>query len=63
MLLYAFLTYIGLAAAARCKIIGPDFANCRSCPGNCDIKSTFPSGSFQDIDCLWNRGEEILGNK
>ncbi|OJJ81001.1 uncharacterized protein ASPGLDRAFT_28638 [Aspergillus glaucus CBS 516.65] len=63
MLLYAFLAYLGIAAAETCRITGSGIANCRFCPGNCDIKSTFPPGSSRDIDCLWNRGEEVQGDK
>lgn len=63
---YVFLAFIGIAVAARCRIVGPehDRANCRSCPARgCDITNTIRPGRSRNIDCVFSRGEDIRGDR
>jgi hypothetical protein len=69
LLFFAFLAYLGIAAAVSCRIKGPGTAQLRFCPSeNCDISSRITTNApgpppRRDISCMWDNGDTVQGQK
>lgn len=62
---FFFLAYlVSTAAALTCNIVGIGNGLCRSCPASgCDILQQIPNPGTGDFSCIWQQGENVLGDK
>jgi hypothetical protein len=64
MRLVSLASLVSATAAMDCIIVGGGNGLCRSCPAmGCEIIAQIPDGKMSDFTCIWQLGENVLGNK